>query len=658
MKRFIRKLLEKKPQDRFSSAEMALKALHTHRGLFSRRTVKRVVGGTLVAFLIVGVAVTGLIAWRRSESPVQFAVRTAYDKNVLRGLGEEGQTIWSVPTLAPIQQVTQADLFGDGRKEIVVATYDDSELIHQSRSASAHTSPQVLIVSMAGHILSDFRPEQEVHLPGDLIAPLLLWPSVKVLDLLGDGKRQILVNVHQRELGTDYMWIYWPRVDKWQLVLDHWGGWIFSEVAAVGGNPPRLRLLGFNGPLAAQPVEAELVVRPPWGKSSMMSVDMPLPGARVTDYSRFLWYTPISASTYNFRNPIEGFSVTADGSSRFVSKGRMVTIDRWGNPVPGPNAGKDLSLNRLEFLHRIYDLYEKAPDKDPQGIRRDINYIQETFARLLLEKPEREAFYQMCARAFARSGVPSDGIRLLQGALRRDGFNDSLTLNLGELLAIKGNLTEAKKVLTNGYLNQQTPAGGWLSTKVLGRIAIEGRNRTLLEKEELVLSNMGFSSSVGQVLAARARLWWNESIQADTQLGSYDLAPEGEAIACLARWRLHEIRTADAAAMTDSLKRNPDAAGECLIARAMAELNLHHPNRAVTDCLEAERRLSERSTCEFWAYQTMQLAHACHATALLAAGRRSEAKALANRILPRLHPGLLPYILTRQVLEASTSPKS
>lgn len=126
-------------------------------------------------------------------------------------------------------------------------------------------------------------------------------------------------------------------------------------------------------------------------------------------------------------------------------------------------------------------------------------------------------------------------------------------------------------------------------------------------------------------------------------------------MACLTRWRLHIIKPDDVGLMTDSLRRNPDAAGECLIARAMARLSLGHPNAAVSDCLEAERRLSGRAPCEFWTYQTMQLAQACHATALLAAGRTRDAKALADEILPRLRPGLLPYLLAQQVLASAES---
>ena len=651
LSRFILRLLEKRPEDRFTSAEAALKALETHRGLLSRRMLRRAALRSAAFLMVVASATAGLLAWHHEGgAAAPQAVRTAYEGNRLRGLDAQGNTLWTITALAPIQQVEQADLNGDGKEEVIVASYNPGELQNPSRAASAHTPPQVLIVSPEGWVLNDFRPEEQIRDTGPLVAPPLLWPTAKVLDLLGDGTRQILVNAHHRLLGTAYLWLYWPKQNRWEEILDHWGGWIYAAVPVPGSHPPCLRLLGFNGVLASQPIEAELAVRPPQSGSMVMPGSLPVLGVWSTSYAQLRWYTPLSPTLYNYRDPVEGFTVQADETSRFMVKGRSVVVDRWGNPVPGPNEGLDFSVQRMELLGKTGDLYWRAPDFGPAVVHQTIVSLRAKFSDLLREKPERTAFQQVCARALARAGDPAGGVQLLERALKEDGFNDSLLLNLGQLLAIQGNLAEARRVLEHGYLDEETPAGDWLCTKVLGRIAIEVRDAHLLKSQELTLSNKGLSITTGEVLDARARLWWNESIQADTQLGSYDLAPDGEAMACLTRWRLHEIQPGDVAAMTDSLQRNPDAAGECLIARAMARLSLGHPDEAVSDCLEAERRLSERAPCEFWAYQTMQLARACHAKALLAAGRQDDAVALARDILPRLRPGLLPYLLAKQVI--------
>ncbi len=654
LSRFIRRLMEKRPEDRFDSAEAALRALETRRGLFSRRMVNRLLLNGAAALLLVAAATAGALAWRRGENASAMAVRTSYEGNTLRGLDASGKTLWTVHTLAPIQQVEQADLDGDGKQEVIVASYNPMKG-DLSRAAIAHLSPQILIVSGEGKTLSEFLPEKSVANDNSNIAPPLLVPEVKLLHLLGDGTRQVLVSAHHRSLGTAYLWLYWPKQNKWDEILDHWGGWIYAVDAVPESNPPTLCLLGFNGLLAAQPIEARLIIRPPQGGTGLIGSVILVPGTWGSDSSQFRWYTPLSPAYYNARDPVEGFIVEADGATRFTAKGRQIVVDQWGNPIPGPNAGRDLSAHRVVFLAKIGDVYDRAPDLGREGVQRAIASIQEEYADLLREEPERAAFHQFCARALARAGDPAGGVQLIKDALKEDGFNDSLLLNLGHLLAIQGNLAEARQVLEHGYLDGKTPAGNWLCVKVLARIAIETRDERLLKAQELQLSNMNYSSSVIEILDARARLWWNESIQADTRLGSYDLAPEGEAIACLARWRLHEIQPGDVAAMTDSLRRNPDAAGECLIARAMARLSLGHPNEAVSDCLEAERRLSERAPCEFWSYQTMQLAQACHATALLAAGRTQDAAALAKEILPRLHRGLLPYLLVQQVLASVES---
>jgi hypothetical protein len=655
LSRFIRRLMEKRPEDRFPSAEEALKALETRRGLFSRRMVKRLLLNGAAALLLVAAATAGALAWHRAKAASAMAVRTSYEGNTLRGLDASGKTLWTVHTLAPIQQVEQADLYGDGKHESVAVSFDPSEWHNLSRSASAHTPPQVLIVSPEGKVLSDFRPEESIRDDGYLVAPPLLVVSAKIIDLFGEKDRQILLNAHHRSLGPAYLWLYYPHQNQWDELLDHWGGWIYTAEAVQKSRPPRLDLFGFNGLLASQPFEAALMVRSQANpnSSAYTSTPAPLGAALPSGIGEFDWYTPLPPTYYRVLDAVKGFAVEPDGSTQFFSKGHKMVVDRWGNPVPGPNAGLDLAAQRMALQDRLRELYERSLGLDAAHVLASVASIQEDFAGLLREEAERAAFDQIAARALARAGDLPGAINWIEQALRKHGFNDSLTLNLGQFLAIEGHLAEARQVLEHGYVDNQTPAGSWLCVKVLGRLAIETHDEDLLKKAELSLSGIGYSSSAGEVLAARARLWWNEPIPADMSLQSNDLAPEGEAIACLARWRLHEIQPGDVAAMTDSLRRNPDAAGECLIARAMARLSLGHPNVAVSDCLEAERRLSERAPCEFWSYQTMQLAQACHATALLAAGRTRDAAALAQEILPRLHHGLLPYLLVQQVL-AST----
>ena len=657
LSRFIRRLMEKRPEDRFPSAEAALRALESHRGLFSRRMVKRLFLNAAAALLLVAAAAAGALTWRRAEAAGAMAVRTVYEGRLLKGLDSSGKSLWSVTTLAPIQQVEQADLYGDGKQESVVVSFDPAEWHNLGRSASAHTPPQVLIVSPEGKVLSEFRPEEDIRDDGDFVAPPLLTASAKIIDLFGDKCRQILLNAHHRSLGTGYLWLYYPHQNQWAELLDHWGGWIYTVEPVPESNPARLDLFGFNGLLASQPFEAALMVRRQanLNGAAYTSTPTPLGAALPSGIGEFYWYTPLPPTYYAVLDAVRGFAVEPNGSTQFFSKGHKMVVDRWGNPVPGPNAGRDLAAQRMALQGQLADLYNRSEGADSSHVMATIASMKKGFANLLREKAERAAFDQICARSLARAGDLPDGIRLLEVALQKRGFNDSLTLNLGQFLAIEGHLAQARHVLEHGYLDNQTPAGSWLCEKVLGRLAIETHDEALLKKAAFDLSNLGYTSTVEEVLHARARLWWNESIQADTHLGSYDLAPEGEAIACLARWRLHEIQPGDVAAMSDSLKRNPDAAGECLIARAMARLSLGHPNAAVSDCLEAERRLSGRAPCEFWTYQTMQLAQACHATALLAAGRTQEAKALADEILPKLRPGLLPYLLARQVLASVES---
>jgi hypothetical protein len=152
------------------------------------------------------------------------------------------------------------------------------------------------------------------------------------------------------------------------------------------------------------------------------------------------------------------------------------------------------------------------------------------------------------------------------------------------------------------------------------------------------------------VAAARARLWWDEVQEADTALHAFDTAADGEAIACLARWRLGRSLPADLDAMAATERLNPDAQAEARLAKAAVLIATEHGGEAISELDSLALVLRPEAGSSLRLRQLLDLARALHAKALLAAGRRAEAAAEARALVNTLRPGLLPAILAGEVL--------
>ncbi|MFO7652383.1 MAG: serine/threonine-protein kinase, partial [Candidatus Krumholzibacteriia bacterium] len=158
-----------------------------------------------------------------------------------------------------------------------------------------------------------------------------------------------------------------------------------------------------------------------------------------------LWYTPLPQAR---PGPLEGdppFVCDADGTTRFLLAGREWGIDRWGNPLSGPNAGRDLGAHRLAFLR---DLGTWHPSRvgTPELVQRRRQQVQSRYPELLAERPYREILDLHTARALAAAGAPLAGAALLR-ARWRDGGNDYVGLQVAQLEAIAGELEAALATL-------------------------------------------------------------------------------------------------------------------------------------------------------------------------------------------------------------------
>ena len=646
---YVRRLLEKQPRDRWPDAAAARRALDQHRAVLSSAFWRRLGTAALVAVLAAAGAGFGGRWLLARRAAARAAADVVADGNVLRGLDGRGRPLWSFTCDAPVQEIDRADLLADGATEVIACAYRKSGTYAR---AEQEIPSEVVVLGLDGRLVSKFMPDAAATaVDRTPVAPPLLVPTARAVDLLGDGRREILLNCRHRILGTAYLFVFWPRLGRWDLVLAHPGGWLFNLAPVPDPRTPRIRFLAFNAYLASSPVIGEVAFAAPSAteRSTFADVDSQgLAGVFPPGGSTISWYTLLEQAAPGEIDTGPGFIFEADGSSSFSLHATRYTVDRWGNPSSGPNAGRDLRGLRLSVAIGATDLLAAASSGGATLLAPRERALAEAAAPLLAERPYRALLALYAGRAHAQAGDLRGGIERLRAAWRVTG-NDSLGLALGHLQAIAGDLAGAEATLRENRAHAVTPAGTFRTTQLLTRVAIERRDRATLAA---ALAGWSASDPSGPQAEVRARadVWWDEVHDEDCNVRSYDTTPDGDAVACLARWRLGRTRPDDPDAMTAAAKRSPDAAVECDLARAMALLALGRAPAAVQAAVNVVTNLEPRCAYDFMLRQLLDLARACEAKALFAAGRRGEAVREAETLRASLRPGLLPAIVAGEVL--------
>jgi hypothetical protein len=271
----------------------------------------------------------------------------------------------------------------------------------------------------------------------------------------------------------------------------------------------------------------------------------------------------------------------------------------------------------------------------------------------LVERPYRAIKAIYAAEALAESGDVEAALDEIERCWH-DVPYDAVGLTLAQVQAAAGRLTDAAATLRRVASLAVTPAGNYHAPQLLVRVATEMHDPGLL-RDALEGQATGRGTAALGVAAARARLWWDEVQAADTTLHAFDTAPDGEAIACLARWRLGRSLPADLDAMAASERRNPDARFEAKLARAAVLLANDRGADAVSELEALVLLVRPEAGSKLHRRQVLDLARALQAKALLAAGRRAEAAAKARGLVRTLRPGLLPAILAAEVLSELSS---
>jgi len=653
LRRFVHRLLEKRPQDRFPSAGAARSAFQRHRiGLSRKRLRSLVVAGAVVGVTTLA-ATLGLVRLADRASP---PAEVEWSGRRLIARSATGGKLWRHDFSSPIQQAFLEDLRGDGGAEVLAASFPMTR-----RRWDPPLPSEVAILGANGEIVSSLRPESFVRI-WPYRTPKLFMPWIQVIDLEGDGEREVLAYLHHRDALPSVLALYRPATGTWvPLVANE--GYIHEVVAVPGARPPRLRMRAYNNELGMVHVVAELLVDLERAKPDELFAGLcssPDRGEMTgRNAVRWEWYTLIEP-----HRPTGGDSrihLAADGSTSVTFAGHPVTLDRFGNPTPGPNAGRDLLLDRQKLSDAVLRLATTTRQLSRNEIRAAVEEIKSRFEDLLRERPLQATLAIAEAKALMRTGATEDAIAVLAEAHSRLGWED-LAIRRAELEAISGRLDAAETLALAANRAAFTPAGDFRAKRLLVALSVEAADRTEWAKRAA-----RFAGNDGQVhdesggklaaLSARARLWWDEPRPEDESAASWGAwCPDGEVLGALARWRRGRSGERDLEHLARAVETSPEARLLGMCARSAVLSSLGRGDAALAELTNALPELEAQARSSFLAWQDFQLGRALYPVALQAAGRAAEARDNAAALAQVLRPGLLPRILVDEIL--ATTPSS
>jgi tRNA A-37 threonylcarbamoyl transferase component Bud32 len=645
LERLLARMLEPRPADRPSAIAVA-RALETRR--VRRRISRRL---ALLTAATVALCAAGIVGWRALTARETVRIEVAGAE--VRGVGAGGQPTWRVALQGPAEELIRVDLDGDGTPEAVVTTSPGPAVGSSQPAAGVPRPAEVVAVSTRGRMITRLVPADAVVARWSHPYAPTFALKANAIDLDGDGAAEILLNAMHETYYPNALFVYWPRWDTWDWLLDHTGRLSAFGVVADSSRP-RLQVAGVNNRLGMLPIYGEVDIVPP-PQRTVSSLEPP--GALQSPQDGFLSGTAAMWRDYVLlpeatRSPsyIErrGESVVL-----VTSAGDETVLDGNGNLVGGPNAGTALREVRLALLAGVASLRNPASPMGAAEVSAAAASLRERVAPLLAEAPYRAVLDLAEARALARAGDPAAARDVLRGtwAFVR---HEEVGYRLAHFEAVTGRLADAIATLRGIIASAHNFRGFFDARHLLVRVAVEASDRPKLEE---ALDLVGRSDSptsrnadVAAVVQARARLWWNEPSSVDERVRSNVYTPEGDAIASLARWRLGHPRPDEIDAMRALIKAAPDAAAETTIALGAAQLASGAPIDAIATLDRLMFTIAIDAREDFAVRQMLDLAQALRARALVAAGRPADARAAASELLSRLTPGLLPAILCHEVL--------
>ncbi|MEE4274140.1 MAG: serine/threonine-protein kinase [Thermoanaerobaculales bacterium] len=436
--RFVERLLEKDPEDRFPSAQTALAALDRQRVGFSRRALR------WAAAAVVTAAVIGSgVMWLRSafDEPLH---RVEIDDGEVVARSESGSKLWSEvrPGWKPRAVVT-ADVVGDGEPEVVVGwrNLTPEERTGDSAFFEVYSPRGEVIRTMetAGWGISDF-PEYDTiwHLNRLHVGNLTAEGSDVVWALTNPRWYPCLIGgTSFRRASTTPLFLFSNSGHVQNMSVVDVDGDGRDEVVAVLINNP----LGFQRVLVTMGTRSRLTGE---ACGTMKSPDIrAFLQARLTTPTGCVSFTPLGSDVLVVEDP-----KVLDGGIELVLDGETRRFDGWGNPEGsplfgnGPEAREAFWADVEATCARLRLARSLEPPFSMEEIRR-------RHPQVISEAPTEVAAYLVAARALASGGHRENAILVLRDGSQRHPGERDLQLRLGEQLLIAGRRAEGRDLVAD-----------------------------------------------------------------------------------------------------------------------------------------------------------------------------------------------------------------
>jgi hypothetical protein len=651
--RLLRRMLEPVPADRPTAAEVELALRERRLGRRLRPRPRHVVAASL-ALLVLASAVVGL----RAVSLRPAAVVEVVGSDVV-GRDERGRELWRVAVNQPRLNLSRADLDGDGADEVLVTGH--RARVGRELPSELETST-IVILDIAGRVITRLEPERLIGEWGFRYR-LEVNPTLSVLDVDRDGLLEVVANCRQRRYFPAALLVYWPRWDLWEEVVRHPGA-IYGVFPAAADAPAGLRFVAINNRLAMSMAVGVLELVPPGARRrEPVRYESPLDAPPFSSLGRIGRVAWVDYALFRVDQSVSGSSLvhleeTAGGGWSVGIFGGTARLDRFLNPADGPNAGRDLRRERVELFNHLLSIKPGFTSLSADGVEQVRGALDRSCGRLLADPVYEVVVVDAVARALAHAGDVEGAVASLRPASERLAA-DELSFLLAGLEALQGDLGSSGRRLRRLMDVGETQRAHFDAPKLAIRVGAEARDADMVSSSVSYLQGRSLTDSprvdLSSTLWAGVRLWWDEASEADTRVESVDYVEEGDAVACLARWRRGASRPGDVDEMRALAELNPDVAGIGRAALAAALLGAGRPAEAVVECDHSVAMIEDWAKTSFTEHQNLQLVRAIRAVALLAAGDGKLARSEAERLAPELRSDLLPGVLVHEVLAATGS---
>jgi len=327
-------MLEPKPGERPTAGEVG-------EALEGKWVRVRVRWRVLVAAVVIGsmlVASGFLIRTNRHRETVNVECG---DLEVC-GVDEKGQNTWEISLKSRINQTVRADLDGDRRAETIVATKAFSGIDERHSEA---TSSEVLIVDRNGRVLT-YIDVNDVIRSWSFPFSKTLNPTVYVMDVDGNGSREVVVLCDHFPFFPSVLLVYWPQDNQWDQVLGHNGRIYAIDTIEVEGRS-HLVFLAVNNILGMVSVFGEIELTSPRIRSlaSNNRSILGCPPDLIVDSAWAHWVAYVPLAQPEGLGSLSGARLGpgVDGIIGITFGPFRGSLDQWRNPKPGPNEGADLA---------------------------------------------------------------------------------------------------------------------------------------------------------------------------------------------------------------------------------------------------------------------------------------------------------------------------